>query len=98
DADRTQEFEITALNEVPGGYKIEGNANVFERQFWREFWKFAFEPAKAQRAGIKSVQIEAPGVMFIPGYLYTINIEHDGGLRIDTKPLPDIIRGERILS
>ncbi len=32
---------------------------------------------------IKNAQIEAPGTMFVPGNLYTIKIEHDGGLRIE---------------
>jgi hypothetical protein len=97
DAQKTQEFPITQLDEVPDGYKIEGRSNSYEKGFWREFWKYAFDPQKAERAGVKSVQIEAPGSVFIPGYLYTIVIEHDGGLRIDTRPLPDIIRGEKIL-
>jgi hypothetical protein len=34
--------------------------------------------------------------MFVPGTLYTIKIEHDGGMRIDTQSLPVILRGERI--
>ena len=52
----------------------------------------------ASRAGVKNVQIEAPGTMFIPGYLYTIRIEHSGGLRIDINPLPEILKGEKIFS
>ena len=42
-------------------------------------------------------QIEAPGTMFVPGTLYTLKIEHDGGIRIDATPLSPILRGERIL-
>jgi len=98
DGPRTQEFPITEVNEIPGGYKISGKASGFESQFWREFWRFAFDESMAKNAGVKSVQIEAPGVVFIPGYLYTIHIEHDGGLRIDAKPVEPILRGEKILS
>jgi len=96
DGPRTQEFPITQINEIPGGYKIPGKAGGFENRFWKDFWRFAFDEEKARNAGIKSVQIEAPGVVFIPGYLYTIHIEHDGGLRIDAKPVEPILRGERI--
>ena len=96
DGPRTQEFSITQVNEIPGGYKIPGRAGGFENKFWSEFWRFAFDEAKAKKAGIKSVQIEAPGAVFIPGYLYTIHIEHDGGLRIDAKPVEPILRGETI--
>ena len=38
----------------------------------------------------------APGTKFVPGKLYTIKIEHDGGLRIDVSPLPEILAGEKI--
>ncbi len=98
DGPRTQEFPITQVDEIPGGYKIPGKASGFENRFWREFWHYAFDESMAKNAGIKSVQIEAPGVVFIPGYLYTIHIEHDGGLRIDAKPVEPILRGEKILT
>lgn len=95
---QTQEFPITQVDEIPGGYKIPGKPSGFENRFWRDFWRFAFDEDLAKGAGVKSVQIEAPGVIFIPGYLYTIHIEHDGGLRIDAKPVDPILRGEKILA
>jgi hypothetical protein len=94
----TQEFPITQVDEIPGGYKIPGKASGLENRFWKDFWSFAFDEVKAKNAGVKSVQIEAPGVVFIPGYVYTIHIEHDGGLRIDAKAVEPILRGERILT
>jgi len=97
DGANTQEFPITEVDAIPGGYKIPGHSGVEDR-FWREFWKYAFDEQKAQNAGIKSVQIEAPGAIFIPGYLYTIHIEHDGGLRIDEKKIDPILQGEKILT
>ncbi len=96
DGDKTKEYPITYLNEIPGGYKITDKSDAAEQRFWRRFWDYAFDKEAADKAGIKNVQIEAPGAVFIPGYFYTIKIEHDGGLRIDTKPLPDIVRGERV--
>jgi len=98
DGNQTQEFPITKVDEIPGGYKVPGRTTGFENRFWHDFWQYAFDEAKAQNAGIKSVQIEAPGSIFIPGYLYTIHIEHDGGLRIDAKPVDPILRGEKILA
>lgn len=96
DGSDTQEYEITKINEIPGGYKIKGKKDSFETKLWQKFWKYAFDPKEAQKIGIKNVQIEAPGTMFIPGMLYTLRIEHDGGIRIDATPLPEIIKGERI--
>lgn len=96
DGKNTQEYDITQVNAVPGGYKIEGPVSPVETGFWARFWKYALDPVVARGGGIKNAQIEAPGTMFVPGILYTIKIEHDGGLRIDVSPLAGILRGEKI--
>ncbi len=97
DGPNTREFPINYMSEVPAGYKVAGIDRKVEEKFWRHFWQYAFDEKAAQRAGVKNVQIEAPGAVFVPGYVYIIKIEHDGGLRIDTQKLPPIIRGEKIL-
>ena len=97
DGKNTQEYEIAKVNAVPDGYKIDGPRNIFEEEIWREFWKYALDSKKAVSKGIKNAQIEAPGTKFVPGILYTLKIEHDGGIRIDTKEIPEILRGEKIL-
>ncbi len=96
DGPNTREFDITPIKSVPEGYQVSRVASKFEEQFWNNFWKLAYDETYATHMGVKNVQIEAPGTMFVPGYLYTITIEHDGGLRIDTKILPPILRGETI--
>ncbi len=89
-------FDINKTNEVPSGYEVEGVTKKFEKDLWQKFWKYALEGDEAKRVGIKNAQIEAPGTRFVPGMLYTIYIEHDGGMRIDAKPLPDILKGEKL--
>ncbi len=96
DGENTQEYEITKVNEIPSGYKLPGEEIPFERDLWKDFWHWALDTKKARAYGIKNAQIEAPGTMFVPGKLYTIKIEHDGGLRIDADPLPSILQGETI--
>lgn len=96
DGANTKEFPITYAQEIPGGYKLDDGNKGAEQRFWTNFWEYALNENQATAAGIKNVQIEAPGAMFVPGYLYTIKIEHDGGLRIDTKPLPAILKGETV--
>ena len=96
DGSNTQEFEITKANEVPGGYRVSDKTNEFEAKLWEEFWGYALDPKKREHAGIKNAQIEAPGSMFLPGTIYTLKIEHDGGLRIDASPVPEILKGERM--
>ncbi len=96
DGPNTQEFDITKVHEIPGGYRVSEKPNEFEMKLWQEFWNYALDPKKRERAGIKNAQIEAPGSMFLPGTIYTLKIEHDGGIRIDTSPVPEILKGERI--
>ncbi|MFH0986146.1 MAG: hypothetical protein V1882_11565 [Candidatus Omnitrophota bacterium] len=96
DGPKTQEFDITKAHEVPGGYKVFEKANEFETKLWQEFWNYALDPQKREHAGIKNAQIEAPGSMFLPGTIYTLQIEHDGGLRIDASPIPEILKGEKV--
>ncbi len=96
DGPRTQEFDITPLESVPQGYKISGEQNTFETELWKEFWKYALDPQARERSGVKNAQIEAPGSLFLPGTIYTLKIEHDGGIRIDTRPVPEILKGEQV--
>ncbi|MCX5704380.1 MAG: hypothetical protein NT066_07840 [Candidatus Omnitrophica bacterium] len=88
--------EINKVNAIPSGYQVESARNSFEAKLWQRFWDYALSGQQAKRIGVKNAQIEAPGTKFIPGMLYTIKIEHDGGLRIDTQPLPNILKGEKI--
>lgn len=96
DGANTQEFEITKTVGVPEGYLVDGVSKKMQREIWKNFWEYALKPERRDELGIKNVQLEAPGSVFVPGTLYTINIEHDGGLRIDTAPIPAILRGEKI--
>ena len=94
--EHTQVFEITPTEGVPAGYKVPGRRSDFESKLWAEFWSYALDPEARNRAGVKNAQIEAPGSMFVPGSIYTIHIEHDGGIRIDAQPIPEILKGEKL--
>lgn len=96
DGAKTQEFEITKMRQVPQGYKTDEVRSEFEARLWESFWDYALDPSRRESMGIKSAQIEAPGSIFVPGTIYTLSIEHDGGLRIDTRPIPEILKGERV--
>ena len=96
DEQDTQVFNITEINQIPRGYKIPGVQNKFEQRLWEGFWQYALDPNAREHARIKNAQIEAPGSMFLPGTIYTIRIEHDGGIRIDAQPVPEILKGEKV--
>ena len=97
DGANTKEYVITPVNEIPQGYKIEGLPSLFEQGIWKNFWDYALNPKKAASEGIKSAQIEAPGTKFVPGIVYTLKIEYDGGIRIDASEVPAILKGEKVL-
>jgi len=96
DSENYQAFNLTDFHQIPEGYKLPGVKNEFEAKLWREFWDYELDPKARERMGIKNAQIEAPGSIFVPGTIYTLKIEHDGGLRIDTQPIPEILKGEKI--
>jgi len=92
----TEVYEINKMHEIPLGYKLPEDESPIEKSLWKKFWNYALDQKAAKERGIKNVQIEAPGSLFLPGYLYTLKIEHDGGLRIDSRPVSNILRGEHI--
>lgn len=96
DGVNTEEYIITPMFQVPQGYKIDGPNNAFEEDLWRQFWEYAIQNKKAITHGVKNAQIEAPGTKFLPGFLYTLKIEHHGGIRIDVSEIPAVLRGEKI--
>jgi len=89
-------FQINKINTVPTGYEVEKVESDFQRRLWQQLWAYALNPKEAKKIGIKNAQIEAPGTKFVPGMLYTIKIEHNGGMRIDAQPLPAILKGEKV--
>jgi hypothetical protein len=92
----TQVFQITEAHSLPGGYRVDGVSGSVQAKIWERFWDYALDPTAKEQVGVKNAQIEAPGSLFIPGTIYTVKIEHDGGLRIDADPIPEILMGETI--
>ena len=96
DGKQTQVFDITKAQTVPEGYKVSETGSEFEKELWKHFWSYALDPVKRDHAGVKNAQIEAPGSIFVPGTIYTLRIEHHGGIRIDARPVPEILKGEKV--
>jgi len=94
DGPNTEEYEINRVNDIPDGYRVGAAKNNFEQRLWEGFWKYALDARSAKGAGVKNAQVEAPGTRFIPGLIYTLKIEHDGGIRIDSAPVPRILKDE----
>jgi hypothetical protein len=94
-------YESCVINrprEIPGGYKLDSTdpkALEVERRYWSKFWDYALDEKQRKRAGVKTAQIEAPATRFVKDKYYRIYLEHDGGLRIEAKPVPEVLKGER---
>ena len=76
DKEHTEIYVLNETGAIPEGYKVKGGG--FEERVWTKFWTYALNEKEAEQHGIKNVQIEAPVSKFVPGYLYTVNIEHYG--------------------
>ncbi len=77
---------------VPEGYRVGNPPNYFEREIWANFWDYALDEQQRKKMGIKNAQVEAPGQVFVPGTIYTLVLENDGGVRIDTRPIPEVMQ------
>jgi hypothetical protein len=98
DGNTYESCDINRPREVPGGYSLlSGDSEVreIERRYWRKFWDYALDEKKRKSAGVKTAQIEAPGMRFVRDIDYVIYLEHDGGLRFKTKPTEAIYQGAR---
>ncbi|MCU0660910.1 MAG: hypothetical protein MUC50_01120 [Myxococcota bacterium] len=91
--------DINKPMEVPQGYAL-GDTDRYvsdvEQKYWKSFWSYALDPTKRQEAGVKNAQIEAPATKFVENIIYRIILEHDGGLRIEASPIPEILKGEQV--
>jgi hypothetical protein len=96
---RYESCEINRIMDVPGGYRIptaDGYARGVESRLWKSFWEYALDEKKRSADGVKNAQIEAPATRFVPDKIYRLILEHDGGLRIQARPVPEILKGENV--
>lgn len=100
--DNGQRYESCDINkpmEIPGGYSL-GDRDTYvsatERKLWRKFWRYALDQERRRADGVKNAQIEAPATRFVPGKIYSLVLEHDGGLTISARDVPAILRGEQL--
>ena len=81
---------------IPDVYRVNPEPTAFERELWQSFWRYAEDPAAAREKGIRVIQGEAVYTRFIPGNLYTLTLDHGGGICIKVEPIPAILRDELI--
>lgn len=78
-------------DQIPETYRgPDPRVTEFEQELWREFWRLADDEAYRRDMGVRGVRGAAVWPHFEPGKLYTIALDTDGGLIIQSQPLKGI--------
>lgn len=86
-----QAHRIDDPNQIPAIYRgVDPRVSEFEQDLWRDFWHLADDEAYRKQMGVRTVQGEGVWRPFEPGKLYTITLQNDGGLFINSEPLRGI--------
>lgn len=76
---------------VPDIYRVDDDPSPLEVALWRDFWKFANDPDAAAAAGVRVAQGEAPYTKMEEGKIYTLSLDHSGGLNIGASSVPAVM-------
>ena len=86
-----QAHRIDDPSQIPAIYRgADPRVSQFEQELWREFWRLADDEQYRKSMGVRVAQGDGVWRPFEPGKLYTITLQHDGGLSITSEPLKGI--------
>ncbi len=71
---------------------LDPRVSAFERDLWAQFWHLADDPAYRRRQGVRAAAGQGVWFPCDPDRLYTVTLEADGGLSLNSEPLPGIYR------
>ncbi|RMH04421.1 MAG: hypothetical protein D6702_03280 [Planctomycetota bacterium] len=78
-------FPIDTAGVRPAAYGGDAGPDAaFQEELWRDFWRYANDPAVARQSGVRAMHGEAPYVKLAPGRAYEIQLRTSGGLTIRT--------------
>jgi hypothetical protein len=77
---------------VPDLYRVSDVPTDFEADLWQNFWWYANNPEEARKKGVRVMQGEAVYTRFVRDNLYTLTLDHDGGINIEVESIPSILR------
>ena len=73
---------------IPDVYRVDPNPSSYELQLWQDFWSYANDKEAARQQGVRVVQGEAAYTKILPGRIYTLTIQANGGINIVPGPIP----------
>jgi hypothetical protein len=86
-----QAHRIDDPNQIPAIYRgADPRVSEFEQELWRDFWRLADDEAYRKLMGVRVALGDGVWRPFEPGKLYTITLQTDGGLLINSEPLKGI--------
>jgi hypothetical protein len=78
---------------IPHVYRgADPRVTEFELDLWKNFWRLAEDPGYREEKGVRIANGQGVWGPFQPDQLYTITLESDGGLNIQSEPLRGIYR------
>jgi hypothetical protein len=94
--DREQPSEGHVIDEpgkIPDVYRgADPRVSEFETELWRNFWRLTRDQAYRDSMGVRIANGQGVWERFEPDKLYSITLESDGGLNINSEPLRGIYR------
>ena len=86
-----QAHRIDDPAQIPAVYRgADPHVSEFEQELWRDFWRLADDEQYRKSMGVRVAQGDGVWRPFEPGKLYTITLQTDGGLIINSEPLKGI--------
>ena len=79
-------FALDAVGSRPAPYRSGRPMSDLERDIWGQFWEYANDPVRAQKAGVRAAHGEAPSIKLVPNLRYRVLLRASGGLTIVAEP------------
>lgn len=65
---------------------------AFEQQLWDDFWRMALDEKYAAEQGVVAASGLTPWHVPVPGYVYELTLQANGGLSMQASPMPPMYR------
>jgi hypothetical protein len=75
-------FPLDAKDSRPSVYSHGNEISSIERDIWENFWKYANDPERVKKTGLRAAHGEAPSIRLEPGKRYRVELRASAGLTI----------------
>ena len=79
---------------IPDVYRVDEQPDPYEIDLWENFWRYANDPQAAERLGVDVLMGQVVYTRLVPGRIYRLSIEADGGMKITPLAVPPVLAPE----